>query len=48
MQRQVEPEEKEEIRPKNLTGPALEVTPEIGRDIQSIKGTGQLLPVRSS
>ena len=45
VQRQVEPEEEEEeeIRPKSIDGAAPEVTPEIGRDVQSIKGRGQPL-----
>jgi len=46
VQRQVEPEEEEEeeeIQPKSLTGAAPEITPEIGRDIQSVKGAGQPL-----
>jgi len=36
-------EEKEEIRLKSLAGAAPEITPEIGRDILSIKGSGQPL-----
>jgi len=44
VQRQVEPEEEEEeIQPKSLAGAAPEVTLEMGRDIQSIKGKGQPL-----
>ncbi|MCK5012997.1 MAG: DUF4157 domain-containing protein [Candidatus Omnitrophica bacterium] len=47
VQRQVEPEEEEEeeeeIQPKSLATATPEVTPEMGRDIQSIKGTGQPL-----
>jgi len=46
VQKQVEPEEDdeiEEIQPKSLAGPAPEVTPKMGRDIQSIKGAGQAL-----
>jgi len=44
VQRQTEPEEKEEeIQPKSLGSAAPEITPEMGRDIQSIKGTGQRL-----
>jgi len=46
VQRQIEPEEEEEeIQPKSLAGTSPEVTPEMGRDIQSIKGTGQPLSV---
>ena len=47
VQRQVEPEkeeeEEEEIQPKSLAGTAPEFTPEIGRDIQSIKVKGHPL-----
>ena len=44
VQRQIEPEEEEEeIQPKSIDGAAPEVTPEIGLDIQSIKGKGQPL-----
>ena len=46
VQRQVKPEEEEEeeeTQPKSLAGPAPEVTPEMGRDIQYIKGSGQPL-----
>ena len=45
VQRQVEPEEEEEeeIQPKSLAAAAPEVTLEMGRDIQSIKGKGQPL-----
>jgi hypothetical protein len=35
--------EEEEIRPKSITGAAPEVTPEMGRDIQSVKGAGKPL-----
>ena len=46
VQRQVEPEDKEEdeeIQPKSLASTAPEFTPEMGHDIQSIKGAGQPL-----
>ena len=46
VQKQVEPEEEEEeIQPKSLGGPAPEVILEMGRDIQSVKGAGQILSV---
>ena len=43
VQRQVEPEEEEEIRSKSIASAAPEVTLEMGCDIQSVKGTGQPL-----
>ena len=44
VQRQVEPEEEEEeIQSKGLASAVPEITPEMGSDIQSIKGTGQPL-----
>ncbi len=46
VQKQVEPEEKEEdeeIQLKSLVGPAPEITPKRGRDIQSFKEGGQPL-----
>jgi len=49
IQRQIEPEEREEeeeeeeIQPKRIAGTAHKITPEIERDIQSVRGAGQPL-----
>jgi len=46
IQRQIEPEEEEEeeeIQPKRIAGTAHKITPEIERDIQSVRGAGRPL-----
>ena len=43
VRRQTEEDEEKEIRPKSIAGAAPDVTLEMGRDIQSIKGVGQPL-----